>query len=617
MLGPLEVRRGGQSVELRGAKRRVLLALLILHANEVVRTDRLVDELWGEHPPANAPAALQNHVSRLRKALGGDVLVTKPWGYVLRTEPDTIDLRRFETLVAEARTLAAHDRRERLREALALWRGSALADVASEPALVTEVARLEELRLSALEQRIDTDLELGGNRELVAELEMLVAKHPLRERLRGQLILTLYRAGRQGEALEAYRETRRVLVEELGIEPSPELRELEQAILRQDPALVVAAPRPRPASEDEARWRWPRSPFALAAAFLLLGGAGLAAALLVSAGGASDRTAAAPTSTSSAVVGLTARTTAPGTIAATTARKPPAKRPKGEGDSPAQATTATVIGTREQQQPAPQPPPARPITTTRTEQTRQPKPPPARPITTIRAVPATTTTRKTPEPDWFYLLEEDFEDPVFDSLTWRASVHGEGVAMAERGSRLEISFDAGAVPPSGGLGAAYTTQCTFGGDFDAQVDFELLTWPARNGVLVFLSPAFERPAPWTNVSRKGSPPNGAEPERYSTGIYGHVPPEVPTVDSKGTLRVARVGSYITTYYLSYGSWVRLGRAHAAAGDVRLVMAMGSDSAGFGSQTAVAAFDNFRARAPGTTGSVKCVGIPYPPRRPAP
>jgi DNA-binding SARP family transcriptional activator len=194
VLGPLEVRHDGEPIELRGSKRRALLALLILHANEVVRTDRLVDELWGEHPPENAAAALQNHVSRLRKDLGADVLVTKPWGYVLRADPETIDLLRFEGLVAEARTLAAQERRERLRDALALWRGPALADVAAEPALVSEVARLEELRLSALEQRVDTDLELGGEPGLVAELESLVAKHPLRERLRGQLILALYRA---------------------------------------------------------------------------------------------------------------------------------------------------------------------------------------------------------------------------------------------------------------------------------------------------------------------------------------------------------------------------------------------------------------------------------------
>ena len=203
--------------------------------NEVVRTDRLIEDLWGDRRPVNAPAALHNHVSRLRKDLGEDVLVTKPWGYVLRADPEAIDLRRFENLVAEARPLPARERNEKLTEALALWRGAPLADLAHEPALVGELGRLEELRQSVVEQRLDAALELGEHAEIVPELERLIAENPLRERLRGQLILALYRSGRQAEALETYRETRRVLVEELGIEPSPELRELEQAILRQDP----------------------------------------------------------------------------------------------------------------------------------------------------------------------------------------------------------------------------------------------------------------------------------------------------------------------------------------------------------------------------------------------
>jgi DNA-binding SARP family transcriptional activator len=223
-----------------------VLALLVLHANEVVRTERLVDEIWRERRPANASAALQNHISRLRKDLGAEVLVTKPWGYVLRTDPGGIDLCRFERLIAEARPLAARDRRRLLAEALALWRGPALADLAEEPALAVDRARLDELRLAAIEQRVDADLEVGANHGLIAELEALVAAHPLRERMRGQLILALYRAGRQADALETYRETRRVLVEELGIEPSSELRELERAILRQDPALAA---RPRAVEE--------------------------------------------------------------------------------------------------------------------------------------------------------------------------------------------------------------------------------------------------------------------------------------------------------------------------------------------------------------------------------
>src|SRR5919109_2774433 len=270
VLGPLEVRREGRPVELRGSKRRVVLALLVLQANEVVRRERLIDDVWGEHQPANAAAALHNHVSRLRKDLGEDVLVTKPWGYVLRADPDSMILRGFERLVAKARPLAARERHEKLGEAVALWRGPALADLAGEAAVEAERARLDELRLSAVEQRIDARLELGEDAAVVPELEELVAAQPLRERLRGQLILALYRSGRQAEALETYRETRRVLVEELGIEPSPELRELERAILRQDPALAsaVVPPEPKPRHRDPppSRWRWPRSPLLVGAA---------------------------------------------------------------------------------------------------------------------------------------------------------------------------------------------------------------------------------------------------------------------------------------------------------------------------------------------------------------
>jgi DNA-binding SARP family transcriptional activator len=247
ILGPLEVLDGDLPIEIAGSKRRALLALLVLRANEVIRTDRLIDDLWGERPPANATAALQNHVSRLRKSLGADVLIRREWGYALRTPPESIDLRRFEGLVREADPLPAGERALKLGEAMTLWRGAALSDLSNEPALQHDLARLEELRVSTIERRVDADLEAGRNSELIGELETLIAQHPLREHLRSQLILALYRAGRQAEALEVYRETRRVLAEELGLDPSPELRELERAILRQDPSLAAAPglpPRP-------------------------------------------------------------------------------------------------------------------------------------------------------------------------------------------------------------------------------------------------------------------------------------------------------------------------------------------------------------------------------------
>jgi DNA-binding SARP family transcriptional activator len=173
-----------------------VLALLILRANEVVRTERLIDEVWGEHPPRNAAAALHSHVSRLRKALGSDVLARREWGYVLRAPADAIDLARFEWLLDEAEPLPALERGQMLRTALALWRGAPLADLESEPALQRDIARLEELRMSTLERRIDADLEAGRSADLVGELESLIAEHPLREHLRWQLILSLYRGGR-------------------------------------------------------------------------------------------------------------------------------------------------------------------------------------------------------------------------------------------------------------------------------------------------------------------------------------------------------------------------------------------------------------------------------------
>jgi predicted ATPase/DNA-binding SARP family transcriptional activator len=241
ILGSLEAWNGGRELSLGGLKPRALLALLLLHANELVPADRLIDELWGEDSPEDAPAALRVNVSRLRKALPRDVLMTRSPGYVLRVEPDTLDLHRFERLVDEGRSLLARgsggDASDRIREALSLWRGPALADFAYESFAQAAIARLEEIRLAALELRIDADLVVGRHDELVTELEALVAEHPLRERLRSLHILALYRSGRQAEALEAYRRVRSLLVTELGLEPGPELQQLERRILSHDPAL--------------------------------------------------------------------------------------------------------------------------------------------------------------------------------------------------------------------------------------------------------------------------------------------------------------------------------------------------------------------------------------------
>ena len=228
----------GRALELTRRKRRSLLALLLLNAGEVVSTDRLVEELWAGQPPKAAVGSLQNLVSDLRKALGRDTVKTRPPGYVLDVDPACIDLHRFERLVAQAAEGGdAEQRSALLHEALALWRGDPLADLAYEPFAHVEVARLEELRTAAREELIDAELELGHHKRLVGELETLVAANPLRERLREQLMLALYRSGRQAEALDAYRSARETLVDELGIEPSSELQRLEQSILRHDQEL--------------------------------------------------------------------------------------------------------------------------------------------------------------------------------------------------------------------------------------------------------------------------------------------------------------------------------------------------------------------------------------------
>ena len=239
ILGPLEVVRDGQVVKLGGALQRTLLALLLTSANGVLSVDRLIDALWGERPPREAQNALQYHVSQLRKTLGGpDVIETREPGYVVRVSPDELDLLRFEQLVETAEGAPPERAARLLRDALGLWRGLPLADLKNEAFAQSEIRRLEEVRLTALERRVDADLALGRHARLIPELEALVHEHPYREHLRAALMRAFYAAGRQAEALAAYRDARQTLVEELGIEPSPALQELEQAVLRQDPALA-------------------------------------------------------------------------------------------------------------------------------------------------------------------------------------------------------------------------------------------------------------------------------------------------------------------------------------------------------------------------------------------
>jgi DNA-binding SARP family transcriptional activator/streptogramin lyase len=289
ILGPLQVADQDREVLLGGGRQRSVLALLLLHANEVVPSERLIDQLWGDAPPPTAAKTVQVYVSQLRKSLrNGEPdgpLLTRGRGYVLHVRPGELDLERFERALAAGRDALDADAPARaaelLRDGLALWRGPPLADFAYEPFAQAEIARLEEMRLRAVEQRIEADLALGRHADVVGELEALVAAQPLREGLRRQLMLALYRCGRQAEALDAYRDGRRLLVDELGIEPSTALRELNDAILAQDPALGAPAWRPRlPQKASRLPAAVAQSPRALMAAGAALVAAALAVAVL-------------------------------------------------------------------------------------------------------------------------------------------------------------------------------------------------------------------------------------------------------------------------------------------------------------------------------------------------
>jgi YVTN family beta-propeller protein len=289
ILGPFDVRdREGRQIRLPAGRELSLLALLLIRRGEVVSTDRIVDVLWANRPPETAAKAVQGYVSHLRRVLdpgdGSDLLVTRAPGYVLRAEAVVVDATRFEQLAGDGRRALEDGSPEEavllFDEGLALWRGPALAEFAYDDFAQAEIHRLGELRLAVTEDRVDALLRLGRHAELVGQLDSLVAAHPLRERLRGQWMLALYRGGRQAEALQAYRDGRRLLASELGLEPGPELQRLERAILAQDPALEAEAPVTRPAREGTPPHPPRATPRRIAIAGALLAAA-LAAALLV------------------------------------------------------------------------------------------------------------------------------------------------------------------------------------------------------------------------------------------------------------------------------------------------------------------------------------------------
>jgi DNA-binding SARP family transcriptional activator len=256
ILGPLEVVGERGLIPLAGPRQRATLAILLLNANRVVSVDQLADQLYAGAPPVTAVTQVQRQVSELRKLLGSPSLIeTRPPGYVIRLSSDQLDVESFERLIEEGHQALAHGRQrtagQLFREALALWRGAPLADLAYETFAQTAITRLEELRVVTLEQRIEADLFLGQDAQLVPELEELTAEHPLRERFRAQLMLALYRDGRQSEALEVYHQARSALIDDLGLEPTLELQQLQRSILAHDPALAANDSGPRPSGRVE------------------------------------------------------------------------------------------------------------------------------------------------------------------------------------------------------------------------------------------------------------------------------------------------------------------------------------------------------------------------------
>jgi DNA-binding SARP family transcriptional activator len=262
-LGPFQV-INEEPLPLGGPRQRAVLVLLLMNRGETITADRMIDELWGEHPPSTVSKAIHVYVSNLRKVIGDGVLLTQDGGYAINVEPDQVDADRFEDLVARGRTALERGypfvARQRLREALGLWRGRPLADFSYHQFAQAEIARLEEARVAALEDRIDADLAVGGHLALVPELETHVRAHPARERLWGQLMVALYRSGRQADALERYRRARRILIDEFAIEPGRELKEIERAILIQDPTLDPPALPPNLESAPPRTGQTPASP---------------------------------------------------------------------------------------------------------------------------------------------------------------------------------------------------------------------------------------------------------------------------------------------------------------------------------------------------------------------
>ena len=572
ILGSVEVSSEGLTLHLSGPRQRALLAYLLLHANEVVPAERLLDELWVEAPRGGV-AALQTQVSRLRRIVG-ERLQTVDSGYCVRVEPGELDFERFRSLLAEAGATAEPAARARLLlEAEGLWRGEPLAGL-DVPFAAAERAALEELRLGAIEERLAATLESGGGADIVAELSALVAHHPLRERLRAQLILALYRSDRQADALDAFRETRRMLDEELGLEPSPALRELERAILRQDPALDAITPAPTVSQDAVAQPTRRRRLPLVAATLVVLGsaaGAAFAAVMLTGGGGGQPRAQA--------------------------------KQPARVVVRPAVRPAHRKVGHHTRIRAWPRATPTRIVKRTVPHRTAKPKPsaarntPPAQ-TTATKAKPATTTTkavvatktvpRRPSAPPKVVTISDAFDSDIVDPTIWHQITTDANVSIAETGGQLLVTVGPAAIRAGtyNQIDVHVGTQCKFPGDFDARVDFALLEWPPNDNIIVGLGAIFA-----------GSVVGRSSSSQWGDQYVGWVVPgsngSVPLTDVSGSLRIARVHGIETTYIWHRGGWVSLAAGYSQGAAVFGLQAMSPDSSSaFGRQELKVAFDNF-------------------------
>ena len=601
VLGPLAASDERGPLPLEGPRVRALLAYLLLHANTPRSTADLLDELWGDDLPSTGATAVQNAVARLRKVLGVRI-VTSGGGYLVRVEPGELDLHRFHDTVEQAATAAPETRARLLRDALALWHGEPLGSLPDAPFVARERARLDGERLAALNDRIDADLALGRHAALVPELSALAAEHPLDERFRAQLILALYRCGRQAAALDVYRETRENLAEEVGLEPSPALRDLQRAVLQQDPALdappAAAAARPaRPRPTRRLLW---------AAGVAALFAAGTASAIVLSRDDPQEAAQAATTSTS-------APSAHRPIVAATSTQQRPAPRrpdrrprrhavvirpvtvhaaPTTTAQPHASSTTAPVTPTpatttipTHRQKKAARPPTTvtreRP-TTTRPAQVTKPKPAPTAPA-------ATPTTERPAGPP---LVDDAFDGPVDDSF-WHPAILGEGPQVAQRNGRVEMFLPASATPYGTyrQIAGQYEVRCKFPGDFDAQVDFDLVQWPPGNGVSATLSATIEKGkvAPYDiypQIFRRSL----GDQEHYQSAVILDES-VVPTEDRQGRLRIARRNNIFATYYWKRQRWVAVDSAKLP-GTAAIAFATITNGNEWGRLDVTVAFDNF-------------------------